>query len=214
MPPQRIATVDARRLFDEYWKTKEAIRKLQSDMSDDAAVLDKLMVDYRKLNDELTSLTNAANDPGISADEQRKRKTAAEAKLAEVREFETVANGTRNSLLQRTEERKRRYRAEFLSDITNSIASMAKAGNYDFVFDISGESGNNQTPLFLFSTGKFDLTGPVLEALNKDAPRESALNPAPVMPATHPPSTNLLPRFPAAAPTNVPARGAPAGGSR
>ena len=209
--PQRIATVSARKLFDEYWKTIEANRMLGDNMRQDSAVMDRLVAEHRKLTGDLDALTNSAADPGISMDEQRKRRAAVEAKVTEVREFEKMANQTKTSLLQKMDEQKRRYREENLNDITGVIATIAKAGGYDLVFDVSGDSGNNQTPMLLFTSGKSDLTSQVLEALNKDAPKvsPSAISPA----ATSP---NLAPRAPAPAPlaTNPTNRGASASGSR
>ena len=214
--PQRIATVSARKLFDEYWKTIEANRMLSEFMRQDSTVMDRLVADYRKLTGDLDTLTNSAADPGISMEEQRKRRAAVELKATEVREFEKMANQTKTSLLQKMDEQKRRYREENLNDITGAIATIAKSGGYDLVFDISGDSGNNQTPMLLFTSGKFDLTSQVLEALNKDAPK---VTPSVIPPAAT--SPNLAPRAAASAPiapapmaTNATNRGPAASGSR
>ena len=218
---QRIATVDARQIFDGYLKTKEANIKLSNDAQNDTVVMNKLLADYRKLHEEWDNLAKAASDPALSPDEQKKRKASAEDKLKDLQEFEKSIKTTNDSFVQKADLMKRRFREEFLTDITNKIAEFAKAGTYDLVLDISGESGNNQTPMILFSSGKDDLTAKVLEALNKDVPKALLTNPAsvdaPAARSTAPvaSSTNNLPRSPGLTPTNSPARGTPpAAGSR
>src|SRR5262249_23451892 len=84
----RVATVDLRKLFDNYWKTKQADTALK----DRAADLDKedkgLRDDLKKANDEYQKLLADANDQAVSADERDKRKKVAEAKLKDIKDTE------------------------------------------------------------------------------------------------------------------------------
>src|SRR5882724_7940982 len=62
---QKIGTIDLRKVFDNYWRTKQA----DSNLKDQAADLEKerkMMVDqYQKGEDGYKKLLDAANDPAI-----------------------------------------------------------------------------------------------------------------------------------------------------
>src|SRR5882762_7330523 len=82
----RVATVDLRKLFDGYWKTKQADAALK----DRAADLDKeyngLRDDHKKLTEEYQKTLADANDPAVSSEERDKRKKTAEAKLKDIKD--------------------------------------------------------------------------------------------------------------------------------
>src|SRR6266705_3080874 len=73
----KIATIDLRKVFDNYWKKKQAeasLKERQTDMEKE----DRNMVDdYKKVKEEYQTLLASANDQAISTDERDKRKTAA-----------------------------------------------------------------------------------------------------------------------------------------
>src|SRR5581483_690207 len=110
----RIATVDLRKVFDNYWKTKQADAALK----DRAAELDKshkeLLDSWKKAKDDYQKLVTSANDVAVSADEKDKHKKAAEDKLKDIkdqedniRQFETQAQTT-------LQEQRRRMRDNIL----------------------------------------------------------------------------------------------------
>jgi hypothetical protein len=78
----KIATVDLRKLFDGYWKTKQA----QADIKEQQTQLDKdakaMLDDYKKAGDEYQQLLTQEDDPAISADERDRRKQKADDKPA------------------------------------------------------------------------------------------------------------------------------------
>ena len=81
----KIGTVDLRKLFDGYWKTKQA----QAALNERKAQLDKddkgMRDDLKKGSDEYQKLLEQANDQAISAEERDRRKTAAADKLKNCR---------------------------------------------------------------------------------------------------------------------------------
>src|SRR5215471_11158253 len=84
----RTATIDLRKVFDNYWKKKQAeasLKERQTDMEKE----DRNMVDdYKKIKDDYQSLLASANDQAVSTEEREKRKTAAEEKLRRMKEME------------------------------------------------------------------------------------------------------------------------------
>src|SRR5215471_3988825 len=84
----RTATIDLRKVFDGYWKKRQAeaaLKERQTDMEKE----DRNMVDdYKKVKDEYQNLLSTANDQAVSAEERDKRKTSAEDKLRRMKEME------------------------------------------------------------------------------------------------------------------------------
>ena len=168
----RIATVDLRKLFDGYWKTKQADAALK----DRATDLDKedknLRDDLKRANDEYQKLLSDANDQAVSAEERDKRKKAAEAKLKEIKDSEdAIVQFGRQAQTTLTEQR-RRMRENILSEIRTVVTAKAKSGGYALVVDTAADSVNN-TPIILFSNAENDLTDTILSQINAGAPLET-----------------------------------------
>src|SRR5579859_7844549 len=117
MAQTRIATVDLRKVFDGYWKKKQAEAALK-DRNADMEKEDRNMVDdYKKAKDEYQTLLTSANDQAVSTEERDKRKNAAEEKLRRMKEMEeTIAQYERQA---RTTigEQSQRMRSNILTEI-------------------------------------------------------------------------------------------------
>ena len=165
----RTATIDLRKVFDEYWKTKEADAALK----DRAAEMDKqnksLMDDYKKAAEEYQKLLSSANDMAVSAEERAKRKTAADAKKLELQENEQTIESFRRQAGSTLDEKKRQMRDKILGEIRTAINAKAKAAGYSIVFDSAGESAN-ATPVLIYTNGENDITDEILSQLNATAP--------------------------------------------
>ncbi len=166
---QKIATVDMRKLFDGYWKTKQA----ETALNDRKAELDKedrgFLDNLQKDRDEYQKLLDAAADQAISADERDKRKQAAADKYAEIKDsqtaivqFERQAQATLGSQTQR-------MRSDIIKEITGAVTAKAKTAGYTMVVDAASDNAN-QTPVVLYNDGQNDLTAAILAQLNAGAP--------------------------------------------
>jgi outer membrane protein len=169
----RIGTIDLRKTFDNYWRTKQA----DANLKDQAADLEKerkMMIDqFQKTQDSYKKTMESANDPALSNDERDKRKKAAESELLNlrnqedrIRQFDTTSKATLG-------ERQRRVRDQILAEIKDQIKAKAKAGGYTMVFDTAAETVNN-TPFLLYNaSNNSDITDAVLSELNINAPKET-----------------------------------------
>jgi len=165
----KVAIVDLRKVFDEFYKTKAADKTLK-DRAEDLEKERKVLTDqYQKLNEDWKKAVDGASDQAVSADEREKRKKAAESKLLEIKELEQnltqFDRGSRSTL----EEQQRSMREKILAEIRTVVTSKAKAGNYALVVDTAAES-INKTPVVLFTNGENDITTAVLAQLNANAP--------------------------------------------
>jgi Skp family chaperone for outer membrane proteins len=169
----KIATIDLRKVFDGYWKTKEA----DSSLKDTAADMDKeyknLADDWKTANDEYKKLSASAGDQAVSADERDRRKKAADAKLLAIRESEQNIDSFRRQSAAKLDEQKRRMRDKILAEIQNAVNAKAKSAAYTFVLDSAAESAN-ATPVVVFNAGENDITDDILAQLNASAPVKPA----------------------------------------
>jgi len=167
----RIATVDLRKLFDGYWKTKQADGALK----DRAADLDKeykdLLEDFQKLKEEYQKLLADANDQAVSAEEREKRKQTAEAKLKSIKDTEDTVLQFKRQATTNLDEQRRRMRDNILTEIRTVVNAKAKSAGFALIVDTAAESSNG-TPIVLYTNGENDLTEEVLNQLNAGAPVE------------------------------------------
>jgi outer membrane protein len=169
----RIATVDLRKLFDSYWKTKQAQSALD-DRKTELAKEDKGFIDdSKKLRDDYQNLLESANDQAVSTDERARRKQAADDKLRQIKDSEDTIAQFEHQAQATLAEQSQRMREDILGEIRATVNDKAKAGGYSLVVDVAAETPN-QTPFVLFTSGENDLTGDILKQLNAGAPIDVA----------------------------------------
>ena len=169
----KVATVDMRKLFDGYWKTKQAENAL-NDRKAELAKEDRSFIDgLKKDRDEYQKLLDGANDQAISADEREKRKQAAADKYKQITDSGTTIAQFERQAQATLVEQSQRMRANILNEIKAAVAAKTKAAGYAIVFDVASETVN-QTPIILYSSGENDLTSAVLAQLNAGAPVDLA----------------------------------------
>lgn len=172
----RIATVDLSKLFDGYWKTKQAEAALKDRVAELEKEAKAMGEDLKKGNEEYQKLLMSANDQAVSSDEREKRKKNAETKLKELKELQEALGQFERQARTTLDEQRLRLRNNLLGDIKLALNSKAKSAGYALVLDTSAESVKN-TPVVLYSSGDNDLTDAVLQQINATAPAD-ALKPA------------------------------------
>ena len=165
----KIGTVDLRKLFDGYWKKKQAEaalldRKAQLD-TDDKSMRD----DLKKGGEEYQKLMEQANDQALSADQRDKRKQAAADKLKQLQDSKTAIDQFERQAQVTLSEQSQRMRENILAEIKTAVTAKAKAAGYSLVIDAAAETANATTAV-LYSSGENDMTDDVLKKLNEGAP--------------------------------------------
>jgi outer membrane protein len=165
----KIGTVDLRKLFDGYWKTKQAqatlnTRKAELDQ-DDKTMRDAL----KKGSDEYQKLLEQANDQAISSEERDRRKQAAADKLRQLQESKNALDTFDRQAQITLSEQSQRMRENILTEIKAAVSTQAKTAGYTLVIDAAAETANATTAV-LYSNGENDLTAAVLKQLNAGAP--------------------------------------------
>ncbi len=171
----KTAVVDLKKVFDGYWRTKQADTQLKERASDLEKARGGMVEDYKKANEDFKKILDGLNDPAASADEKEKRKKDAEKKQGEVRELETSIRTFDENSRKTILEMQKRMRDSVLRDIRGVVEEKAKAGGYQAVLDTAAES-INQTPVVVYTSllgGADDLSEGVLKSLNVNAPADA-----------------------------------------
>lgn len=172
----KIATVDMRKLFDNYWKTKQAQAALQ-DQTDRLDKDDKSMRDdLQKATDEYQQLLAQANDQTISADERNRRQQAAADKSKQVQDLQTQIAKYEQTAQANIQNQLQSMSDKILADIKSHVTAAAQAGGYTLILNTASTTINlgnaklNVPSPVVYSNGQADLTANVLKELNAGAP--------------------------------------------
>jgi outer membrane protein len=184
----KIGTVDLKKLFENYYKTKLATADVQQhidELDKDAA---NMAADLKKKNDDYQTMLDSANDQAVSQDERDKRRQAAQDEMKQLEETKANIEQFERQAQITIADQQKRMRDNILEEIKKAVGDKAKAAGDTLVFDTAAVSANG-TPAILFASGDNDLTDDVLKQLNSTAP--------PDLPETTAPpvflSTNTMP---------------------
>src|SRR4051812_35455572 len=172
----KIGLIDLKRVFDGYYKTKQADTQLKERVADSEKVMKGMIEDYKKAEDDYKKLMDSANDQAVSGEERERRKKNGETKFGELQEIQRSIQQFRQTTQTALEEQKRRMREEILTYLKGVISTQARKGNFTHVFDTAAES-INQTPIMMYTTGQDDITEAVLTEINATAPVETKAAP-------------------------------------
>ncbi|MGD0743649.1 MAG: OmpH family outer membrane protein [Verrucomicrobiota bacterium] len=159
----KIATVDMGKLFNDYWKTKQAevvlnkrAADLQKEIKAEVSDLDKAQADYNQLLDQ-------ANDPALSAEERAKRRQTAADKLKAINAAKANIDQDNRRAQSQLLDQRQRMTANLVNEIHKIVGDKAKAGGYTLVVN------STATDSVVYSSGD-DLTDAVLKQLNAGTP--------------------------------------------
>jgi outer membrane protein len=167
----RLATVDLRKVFDGYWKTKKADAQLKERAADMEKEHKTMLDDWKKGKEDYSTLLGDANNQVLSPEERDKRKKSAEDKLKQLKETEDTIQQYERQARTTLDEQRKRMRDSILEEIKTALTAKAKSAGYSLVIDIAAESANT-TPVVLYCNNENDMTSAILDQLNANAPVE------------------------------------------
>lgn len=170
---QKIGTVDLRKVFDGYWKTKQADAALKERGAEMDKEHKELLAELNKGKEEYQKLLESANDQAVSATERERRKQAAEDKLKELGEAQKTIQQFEQQARETLSTQQNRMRSNILDEVKATITSKARQEGFFLVVDTAAETPNG-TPIFLYSSDANDITEGVLSQLNATAPLDTS----------------------------------------
>ncbi len=165
---KKVATVDMKKLFDQYHLTKGAQEKVKANQAVIQKENNEKLEGIRKIADDLRKLSKQIEDPVTSASNKEKL----------LRERQHLANRGNALENNRRDWLNRRNKAinesivtemrKILGQIQDKVEAFARDNDVDMILDKSAR-GTTQTHFLVFAKDKFDITASLLETLNKDA---------------------------------------------
>jgi len=172
----KVATVDLQKLFDNYWKTRQANAAIQDQLTQQAKDEASWKDDLKKATDKYQQDLAQANDPAISADERDRRKQTAAEELKQLQQRQAAIDLTARTAQARMADQSQHMSEKIRADIMADIAAAAKAGGYAIVLNTAAEginigAGRITVPsAVVYNVSEIDLTDTVLKQLNAGAP--------------------------------------------
>ena len=170
---QKIGTVDLRKVFDGYWKTKQADAALKERGAEMDKEHKELLAELNAGKEDYQKLLEGANDQAVSATERERRKNAAEAKLKELGEAQQTIQQFEQQARETLSTQQARMRSNILDEVKATITSKARQEGFFLVVDTAAETPNG-TPIFLYASNVNDITDGVLSQLNATAPLDTS----------------------------------------
>ncbi len=167
----RTGTIDLAKVFDNYWKKRQAEAVLKDRAADMEKDFKVMVTDFEKGKAEYEKALAAAGDQNVSPEERDKRKKVAEEKLKSLKDSDDMLTSYKRQASANLEEQKARMRNNIFDEIKNVVALKARTAGFSLVIDSSADSGKG-TPIVLFNNGDNDITDTVLAQLNAGAPTE------------------------------------------
>jgi outer membrane protein len=189
----KIATVDLKKLFDSYYKTKLASAAIQERADELQKDYTGMADDLKKRSDQYEQLLESADDPAVSDDERARRKQAAGDQLKQLQDSRAAIDQFQRQAQVTLSDQKERMRDNILADVKKAVADKAKVAGDTLVIDSDAETVNG-TPAIIYTTGDNDLTADVLKQLNAAAPPDLPdTSTTPVFMSTNTPPYNTSP---------------------
>jgi outer membrane protein len=169
----KVGIVDMKRVFGEYYKTKDAEKSVNDGKEAAKKQLDDRSTRLRDLMKKYEESKKLASDPGISEELRAQKGKESEEIESQAKSLEREIQEFRQRREAQLGEQVGRMRKGIVDEIIVLVEKTGKDQAYDLVLDKSG-MGANGVPFLLFSKDAVDFSDDVLKELNKDAPKEDA----------------------------------------
>jgi outer membrane protein len=169
----KIGTVDMKKIFESYYKTKDAEQRINEARNAAKKELEERMESYQKGLAEAKKLNEEIENPALSNDAKSKKSKDRDDKVGELKNMEREITEFRTTREKQLQEQSGRMRSGIVDEINKIVMDKVKAENYDVVFDKSGMSLNGVS-VVMFAKDSFDFTDTVVTALNKNKGSEPA----------------------------------------
>jgi Skp family chaperone for outer membrane proteins len=166
----RIGTVDLSKIFEGYYKKKQAETIVKDRATELEKTLKELVTKFEKDKAEYEKLVTSAGDSAISPEERDKRKKQAEDMLKSLKQSDDEIVSSRRRAMADLDEQKTRMISRLVDDIREVVAAKARAAGFSLVLDTTALGAKTGAPIVLFSNNETDITDPVLAQLNAGAP--------------------------------------------
>jgi outer membrane protein len=160
----KIASVDMKKLFNSYYKTKLAEDLLDKDKADARKNLKDQADGIQQAEADYKALLDQANDQAISSDARDKLKQSAADKAQAIENSKAEFEKFQRQVEATVADKSQRMSENLIGEIQKAVSDKAKLGGYTIVVN----SANPEAVVYV--SAETDITGSVLAQLNAGAP--------------------------------------------
>lgn len=172
----KIAVIDMQKVFSGYEKTRTIELKLNQQLEVYKEYAAGLMKEYKTLRAEFEKLRDDSQNVSLSESERENLRRRAMEKAEQLKLKETELSKYNQTRRDRLKENFDKRRAEVLNEIKKVVQNKCALQGIQLVLDKSGITLND-LPLVIYASPVLDITGSVLNDLNRGY-RENAKLPA------------------------------------
>ncbi|MEO7933600.1 MAG: OmpH family outer membrane protein [Chthoniobacterales bacterium] len=174
----KVGTVDMNKVFQGYYKTKDAETKINDARAAAKKELDDRIEGYKKQIDEINKLNDELKKTELSNDTKEQKAKTRDEKINDAKGMEKDINDFRVTREKQLQEQAVRMRNGIVEEINKLIQDKVTAENFDIVFDRSGASLNS-VPFLLYARDTFDFSQTIIDTLNKGQTAPAAASATP-----------------------------------
>jgi outer membrane protein len=167
----KVGTVDMKKIFESYYKTKDAETRINEARNAAKKELDDRMEGYQKGVGEVSKLNEEINNPALGKEAKETKSKTRDEKVTELKGMEREITEFRQTREKQLQDQSTRMRQGIVEDINKIVNDRVKAESYDLVFDKSGMSLNGVS-VVMFAKESYDFTDSVVTQLNKNKGKE------------------------------------------
>ncbi|MCX7008279.1 MAG: OmpH family outer membrane protein [Kiritimatiellaeota bacterium] len=168
---EKIVFVNMDRIFNAFYKTKLADTQLKEQASQVMEERKKLQGDFDKLQADFNKLRDDAQNTALTEEVRGQRRSAAEEKLVEVRDYEQKVRRFDETRRKQMEDQSRRMRKRLVDEIRDAIQTYARNQMFSAVLDVSGQTLNGIETV-IYTEPRIDITGEITDVLNRTRPAD------------------------------------------
>lgn len=171
----KVAVVDLNKAFDSYYKTKDAQARLKDKEQGYQKEIQDLITEYEHMGQEAQGLDKARQDPTLSQAARDEKGKALDQKKQDLVNLGNKIQEMRTERSKEIQEELIRQHKAIVEDISKVVSDYSAPQGYDLVIDKSSQSAASGVSLVLYSSNKLnDITGDIINLLNKTAPPSTA----------------------------------------
>lgn len=164
---ERIAFVNMEVVFEQYYKTTRADRRLKDQAAEFNTERQEMIASLEAMETDYNSLREESSDETLSEDARDNKRSGAEDLLRKLLATEKEIKQFELTRRRQLEEQGQRMRKRIVEDIDKVVEKFASDRKLFAVIDNSGSS-LNQVPVFLYSNPNADITPTIVSLLNVD----------------------------------------------
>ncbi len=172
---QKIATINLKKVYSEYWKTKKADEAIKRKALDKQKIAEGIEKDLRNLDEQIRRGDKLLQDRTLNVAERERRRKQQQRTINEARETAQALQQYNRASQSELQKEQADAIKKLMDEVQGVIGTIAKAKGYNLVVDSSAKTGPGL--VLVFTDGKDDLTTAAQAQLETTNPEKTTANP-------------------------------------